>query len=406
MTTVPDYVEIGVRSNFSFLEGASHPEELAVAARRLGLAGLGLADRNTLAGVVRLHQAAREAKLAYRPGARLVFADGTPDMLAYPKDRAAWGRLCRLLSLGNLRSEKGSCTLYEADLLAWGEGLMLVVMPGRLAMPAEQEALAALLSRLGEAFGDHLHLGLTPRYDGHDKLNFARIATLGARARVPLVATNDALMHEAERKPLADVVTSIREHVTIETAGFRLASNAERHLKRPEEMARIFRHYPQALAQAGILFGRLGFSLDELRYQYPDESLGEETPATTLRRLALEGAAWRYPEGVPEKVAGQIEYELRIIRELEYEPYFITVRNIVAFARSQGILCQGRGSAANSTVCYCIGITDVNPALTDLLFERFISPERREPPDIDVDFEHERREEVIQHIYERYGRER
>ncbi|MFM2280282.1 MAG: hypothetical protein RLZZ444_2513, partial [Pseudomonadota bacterium] len=397
------YVEIGVRSNFSFLEGASQPEELAVAAHRLGLAGVGLADRNTVAGVVRMHQAAKEARLRYQPGARLVFADGTPDILAYPRHRAAWGNLCRLLSLGNLRADKGKPILNLVDLQDWGEGMMLAVMPGRFERPEQQAALASLLAGLRQGFGDHVHLGLSPRYDGHDRLNFARLQVLAEQASVRLVATNDVLMHEAARRPLADVVTAIREHVTIDNAGLRLAANAERHLKGEKDMERIFRQYPQAMATASEFFARLAFSLEELRYQYPDESLNGETPAVALRRLAWAGAEWRYPEGIPEKVSRQIEHELAIIRELEYEPYFITVYNIITYARSQNILCQGRGSAANSTVCFCLGITEVNPNLTDLLFERFISPERREPPDIDVDFEHARREEVIQHIYDRYG---
>jgi error-prone DNA polymerase len=405
MTDAVNFVEIGLRSNFSFLEGASHPEELAVAAKRLGLSGIGIADRNTVAGVVRGHLAAKEANLPYHPGARLIFADGTPDILAYPCDRVAWGRLCRLLSLGNSRAEKGTCLLYEADLMEWGEGLQLVVISGMLATREAQQQLTDCLMLLKGRFEDNVHLALVPRYDGHDKLNFARLAALSERLDIRLVATNDALMHEPARKPLADIVTAIREHVTIDAAGFRLAANAERHLKSPAEMARIFRHYPDAISNAVVLFKRLSFSLEQLRYQYPDEAFAGETPAESLRRLAEEGARDRYPNGVPERVRAQIDYELTLIRELEYEPYFITVWDIVRFARSQNILCQGRGSAANSTVCFCIRITEVDPILTDLLFERFISPERREPPDIDVDFEHERREEVIQYIYEKYGRE-
>ncbi|WP_137154075.1 error-prone DNA polymerase [Rhizobium sp. FKL33] len=395
------FCELGLRSNFSFLEGASHPEELAVAASRLGLSGIGLADRNTVAGVVRLHLAAKEASLAYRPGARLSFADETPDILAYPRDRRAWGRLCRLLSLGNQRGGKANCLLHEADLLEWGEGMMLAVMPGL----ADFERLPDLLARLREAFADHVHLGLTPRYDGFDRRHHHALADIARQTGVKLLATNDALMHEADRRPLADVVTAIREHVTVQAAGFRLAAHAERHLKSPAEIARLLRRHPEAIDNANAFFDALTFSLDELKYQYPNEAVPGETPEETLRRLAYEGAAQRYPQGVSDKVRGQIEYELKLIRELEYEPYFLTVWDIVRFARSQGILCQGRGSAANSTVCFCIGITEVDPALTDLLFERFISPERREPPDIDVDFEHERREEVIQYIYGKYGRE-
>ncbi len=398
----PAFPELGARSNFSFLEGASHPEEMVKAAKVAGLSGLGLADRNTVAGVVRAHLAAKEAGFAYRPGARLVFSDGTPDILAYPVDCPAWGRLCRMLSAGNLRAEKGTCRLFESDLMEWGEDLMLIVLP-----PDDQEndPLSALLSRLKNRFGNAVHLGLSACYDGNDRLNFGWLSALAESCGVAPVALNQPFYHDVARRPLADIVAAIRHRVKVADAGFLLAANAERHLKGPAEMARIFRDYPQAMVNAQSFFARLHFSLDELKYQYPEESFPGETPSETLRRLAWEGAAERYPDGVPEKVADQIEHELTIIADLEYEPYFLTVRNLVHFARSRDILCQGRGSAANSTVCFCIGITEVNPNLTDLLFERFISPERREPPDIDVDFEHERRDEVIQYIYERYGRE-
>jgi error-prone DNA polymerase len=397
----PAFPELGTRSNFSFLEGASHPEEMVKAAKAVGLSGLGLADRNTVAGVVRAHLAAKEAGFAYRPGARLVFSDETPDILVYPVDRAAWGRLCRMLSAGNMRAEKGTCRLFEDDLLEWGEGLLLIILP-----PADQESdpLAALLARLKTRFRDAVYLGLSARYDGNDRLNFGWLSALAESCGVAPVALNEPFYHDVVRRPLADIVAAIRHRVKVADAGFLLAANAERHLKGPAEMARIFRDYPQAIGNAQSFFARLCFSLDELKYQYPDESFPGETPPETLRRLAWEGAAERYPDGVPEKVAAQIEHELTIIADLQYEPYFLTVRNLVTFARDKKILCQGRGSAANSTVCFCIGITEVNPNLTDLLFERFISPERREPPDIDVDFEHARRNEVIEYIYDRYGR--
>ena len=399
---VSGFAELGARSNFSFLEGASHPEEMVNAARELDLVGIGIADRNTVAGVVRAYQAAKEAKLAFKPGARLVFADMTPDILAYPVNRAGWGRLCRLLSAGNLRAEKGTCLLYEEDLMEWGEDMLFVVLP-----PVDQDSapLASLLERLSARFPTCVHLGLSARYDGNDRLNFAWLNMIAEGAGIPVVGLNEPFYHAASRRPLADIVAAIRHHVAVAEAGFLLAANAERHLKGLEDMARIFRDYPQALDNAGTFFTRLKFSLDELKYQYPEEALAGETPAETLERIAWEGAAARYPTGIPERVRGQIVYELGLIAELKYEPYFLTVHNIVHFARSQGILCQGRGSAANSTVCFCIGITEVDPILTDLLFERFISPERREPPDIDVDFEHERREEVIQYIYQRYGRD-
>ncbi|MEN9896216.1 MAG: hypothetical protein RIR97_2068, partial [Pseudomonadota bacterium] len=399
------FAEIGGRSNFSFLEGASHPEEMAVAAARLGLAGMGIADRNSVAGVVRVHLAAKEAGLRFQPGARLVFADGTPDILAYPVNRRGWGHLCRLLSAGNLRAIKGDCTLYEADLVDWNEDMLFVVMPGILASQQEQTSLKALLSRLRKDLEDRLYLAISPHYNGSDRLIFARLAMIARETSVPLLATNAPLFHEVQRRTLADVITAIRQHVPVQEAGFHLSANAERHLKSGEEMARIFRHYPQAVEKTVAFFDRLQFSLEELKYQYPDEVLPGESAHRTLRRLTYDGARQRYPNGIPDRVIRQISYEMKLIRELDYEPYFLTVWDIVRFARSKGILCQGRGSAANSTVCFCLGITEVDPILADLLFERFISPERREPPDIDVDFEHERREEVIQYIYQKYGRD-
>ena len=396
------YAEFGLRSNFSFLEGASHPEEIVTAARSLGLSAIGLADRNSVAGVVRLHMAAKEAGLAYHPGARLVFADGTPDILAYPVNRAGWGHLCRLLSIGNLRAEKGSCHLTIEDLPAWVADLALIVMP-----PPEAHAdpaFATCLKTLSALPARRIFLALVPACDGLDRLRFETLAFLADRHRLPVIASNDALYHAAERRPLADIVAAIRHHVPVAEAGFRLLPHAERHLKAPLDMTRLFRSHPQALQATLALARLLRFSLDELRYEYPDESVAGETPVETLRRLTFEGASRRYPEGIPPKVLRQISHELALIRTLAYEPYFLTVWDIVRFARSRGILCQGRGSAANSTVCFCIGITEVDPALADLLFERFISPDRREPPDIDVDFEHERREEVIQYIYAKYGR--
>jgi error-prone DNA polymerase len=401
--STPRFAEIGIRSNFSFLEGASHPEEFVVAALRLGLTGIGLADRNTVAGTVRMHVMAKEEGLAYHPGARLSFTDDTPDILAYPIDRPAWGRLCRLLSQGNLRSGvKGTCELYEADLMEWGEGLLLVVT----AEPQKHaEKLPALLHRLKERFSDQVHLALVPRYAGRDRPDFDFLAATSVEVGVSLIATNDVLMHEPARKSMADVVVAIREHVTVQQAGYRLLAHAEQYLKSPEEIKRLFRRYPEAIQNACRFFDRLKFSLDELKYQYPDESIPGETPAETLRRLAYSGAEKRYPGGIPEKVRGLIESELKLIGERRYEPYFLTVWKIMEFARSKGILCQGRGSAANSTICYCLNITEVNPmSKSRLLFARFISANRDEPPDIDVDFEHERREEVIQHIYEHYGK--
>ncbi len=406
----PAYAELLAVSNFSFLHGASHPEELAVEAGRLGLAGFAVCDRNSLAGVVRAHMAAKEAGVPFAVGCRLVFDDGTPDVAVWPRDRVAYGRLSRMLSAGNLRAEKGRCHLRLADLEAWGEGLEMAVLPCRAEAAMAQAELAALkplLAALKARFGDGVRLGAACLYDGHDRRRLATLAETARAAGVPLLALGDVLYHVPERRMLQDVLTCIREHVTLDKAGRLLRMNAERHIKPPREMARLFAACPEAVAESVRLFDRLGFSLDELRYEYPEEPTGKSaTPQAELERLAWLGAGERYPDGVPDKVSKAVIHELDLIRQLDYAPYFLTVWDVVRFARSRGILCQGRGSAANSAVCYCLGITEVDPDRTDLLFERFVSAERREPPDIDVDFEHERREEVIQYIYRKYGRER
>jgi len=393
------YLEFAVASNFSFLRGASHPEELMVQATHAGLAGLGLCDRNSVAGVVRAHLAKREQNLPlrYHPGARLVFADGTPDILAYPRNRAGWGRLTRLLTLGNLRAEKGACTLYIDDLLAHAFGLELIVI----------SANAQLLARLRETMPHRVRLAASMLYRGRDGARLVRLKDHARNAGVPLIAVNDVLYHHPDRRPLADILTCIREKTTIDRAGRKLAVNAERHLKPPEEMMRLFRNAPEAVEETLALSDELSFSLDELRYEYPDEQVnGFDNAQDALAHFTYEGATRRYPQGIPAKVRANLEHELKLIAQLQYAPYFLTVHDIVNFARSKNILCQGRGSAANSAVCYCLGVTEVDPERADLLFERFISPERREPPDIDVDFEHARREEVIQHIHGKYGRER
>src|SRR6476646_52602 len=393
------YLEFAAASNFSFLRGASHPEELMVQAASIGLAGLGLCDRNSVAGVVRAHLAKHEQNLTlrYHPGARLVFADNTPDILVYPRNRAGWGRLTRLLTLGNLRAEKGKCTLHLDDLLSHAFGLELIAMGGH----------ARFLARLREAAPHRVRLAASMLYRGHDRARLARTKTIARDAQVPLIAANDVLYHHPDRRPLADVLTCIREKTTIERAGRKLAVNAERYLKPPQEMLRLFRDAPEAIEETLALSDALSFSLDELRYEYPDEQVnGFDNAQDALAHLTYEGAARRYPQGIPDKVRVNIEYELKLIAQLQYAPYFLTVHDIVNFARSKNILCQGRGSAANSAVCFCLGVTEVDPERADLLFERFISPERREPPDIDVDFEHERREEVIQYIYGKYGRDR
>jgi error-prone DNA polymerase len=402
------YAEFAVTTNFSFLRGASHGEELVVQGKALGLAGIGVADRNSVAGVVRAHQAAKEAGLPFAPGTRLVFCDGTPDILVYPESRAAWSRLTKLLTLGKRRTEKGACLVHRDDLLAHADGLNLVVVPERLKRNAtgRQDPLTTLLHALREAT-PYVWLGVSIRYRGDDARRLARLAALAGAARVPLIATGDVLYHAPERRPLQDVMTCIREHVTLATAGRRLEANAERHLKSPEEMARLFRAAPEAVEETLHLLERCKFSLDELKYEYPDETReGYATPQEALVAATEEGALRRYPDGIPDKVRGALDHEFALIASLNYAPYFLTVYDIVRFARSEDILCQGRGSAANSAVCYCLGVTDVDPARVDLLFERFVSADRGEPPDIDVDFEHERREIVIQYIYKRYGRHR
>ncbi|TPI39607.1 DNA polymerase III subunit alpha [Mesorhizobium sp. B2-9-1] len=405
LTVIP-YAEFGISSNFSFLRGASKPEELVVTAKFYGFASIGLADRNTVAGVVRAWQQARVEKLAYHPGCRLVFGDGTPDILAYPRDRQGWGHLCRMLTQANLRdeNEKGATLLQLSDLLEWGDRMSLAILPD---LSAGAEDNLAFISRFKDRFGAALRLAVAPDYAGNDRFRIEQASAMAEHARVPLMATNDVLYHAADRRPLQDVLTAIRLNTPVSEVGLELMANAERHLKPPLEMARLFRRHPQALAETLRFADELAFSLSDLEYNYPDEptesGLG---PQAELERLAREGAAVRYPAGVPKDVLKRIDSELVLIERLNYARYFLTVHDIVKFARSQGILCQGRGSAANSIICFCIGITEVGPERIDTLFERFISEERNEPPDIDVDFEHERREEVIQYIYTKYSAKR
>ena len=435
------FAEFGLTTNFSFLRGASHPEELVAQAITLGLDAISIADRNSLAGIVRAHLFLRHNKevaagLRVAPGARLVFCDGTPDILAYPQDRAAYARLCRLLTQGNIRAEKGTCRLTLDDLIAWQDGLQLVALPastfdpesdGRLAArayadyaeaddaeaaetglssPARARAKAHdVLARLAVACPDRLWLGATMAYGRSPRGDLARRRRLAERLGVPLLATNDVVMHDPARRPLLDVVTCIRHGTTLDAAGRKLAANAERHLKPAEEMRHLFAEAPEAVAETLRFLATLAFSLDELGNDYPEELReGYATPQEALAAFAAEGAARRYPDGVPDHVTNAIVHELDLVRQMDYAPYFLTVHDIVRFARSRGILCQGRGSAANSTLCFCLGITEVDPTFHDLLFERFISLDRKEPPDIDVDFEHERREEVMQYIYDHYGR--
>jgi error-prone DNA polymerase len=402
------WIELGAATNFSFLTGASHPDEMVIGAARADYDAIAIADRNTVAGVVRAHVAAREAKLRTLVGSRIVTTSGFT-AIALPQDRAAWGRLTRLLTLGNRRAKKGECHFSLADLIDQMAGFTLIVLApedaGDEAFRAELEAFVAAGRSMVPA--PLVSLGMDRRFDGRDLERLTRLESLAAALAIPAVAIGNPLMHSPERRPLADVLACIREKKVIDTAGTLLAAHAERRLKPADEMCRLFRGFEHAVEAQNNIAASVRFSLDELRYEYPEEVVTEgEDAATSLRRIALEGAAERYDGAIPPSVMAALEHEFALLAELRYEKYFLTVYDIVRFARSRGIVCQGRGSAANSVVCYCMGITAVDPTRIDLLFERFVSPERREPPDIDVDFEHERREEVIQYIYDRYGRHR
>jgi error-prone DNA polymerase len=403
------YVELQVTSNYSFLRGAAAAEELIAAASELGLSAIGITDLNTVSGVVQMHSAAKEGDVRLLPGSRLRFLDATPDILCYPRDRDDWGMLTRLLTLGKTRIKHGDtseaalqtnrCFLYYEDLLAHAGSHILIVIP-----PVQIDAdLRNITSRISRDFPNQIYLAGCRYHRDNDLQRLDALSALG----LPLVATNDVLYHLPSRRKLQDALTCIRLGCRIDEAGFALQANAERYLKTPAEMIRLFIAYPEAIVRTLEITEACRFSLDELRYEYPDEPIPEgRTPDEYLAALALQGARIRYPVGIPDIVAKNLEKELETIRNLKFTRYFITVYDIVRFAQSKSILCQGRGSAANSVLCYCLGITHVNPSEIDLLFERFVSLERHEPPDIDIDFEHERREEVIQYIYKRYGRER
>ncbi|HEY0275501.1 MAG TPA: error-prone DNA polymerase, partial [Paenirhodobacter sp.] len=436
--------------------GASHPEELVTRAAELGLAAIAITDRNSVAGVVRAYSALKElARLRAEAqataeaaqdgptirsqrvadhssrqtvphftgqtcapamsaaplpkliaGARLVLTDSPVEWLALPTDLAAWSRLTRLLSLGKRRAPKGECHLQRADLTEWGQGMFLIALPPDPLDDAHPKATRSDLLSIARRFPGQCFLGAAPRYDGRDQARLDQLAVLAQGASLPMVAVGDVLMHRAARRPLADVLTCLRTQCTIDNIGEHRLANGERRLKSGAEMARLFHRHPAALRRTVEIADRCAFRLNDLRYQYPDEAQDGEPAQDRLERLARVGLHWRYPSGPPPKIVHRVEKELTLIREVEYAPYFLTVHDIVQFARSKGILCQGRGSAANSVVCYLLGITEVPPESITLIFERFISKERDEPPDIDVDFEHERREEVIQWIYDRYGRER
>jgi error-prone DNA polymerase len=417
---IPYFAELDCRTHYSFLEGASRPAELVMQARALGLQAIGVADRNSLAGIVRAWEEGKAQHLDVLTGARLQFTDGN-ELIVYPRDRAAYGRLCRLLSIGKAEIDKdtaalpkaaerkvkpigkGECVLSFEQATALGEGLIALV-------PAPAEPDAAFEKRLTtwrQTWPDRLYLLAAPLYRGDDRARFNALAELARRTGAPMVASNGALYHVFERRRLQDVLTCVRHGVTIDAAGHRLQPNAERHLKDAGEMARLFQGHEDALERTREIVEASSFRLDALRYQYPDEPIPPGKTATEhLRDLTMAGARRVWGREVPTKVVQTLRKELRLIRRVKYEHYFLTVHDIVAWARGQGILCQGRGSAANSVVCFCLGITSVDPTQQDVLFERFISEERSEPPDIDVDFEHERREEVIQYVYQRYGRHR
>ena len=432
------YAELCVTTNFTFLTGASHPEELVVRAAELGLSAIAITDHNSLAGVVRAWSAMQELKreateaLKIRShhkvdsssrqavgqpeqlakpqaialpklitGCRLVLRDSSVDWIALPQDHAAYKRLTRLLTLGKRRAEKGDCELYSKDMLAACRGMILIALP----QAGLDDALLDI-QNMRRQFPNHVFLGAAPRYNGSDQAYFAACARMAQRTCAPMVAVGDVLMHRASRKQLADVLTCMREHITIDQIGTRALPNGERRLKARADMARLYKHHPAALRRAIEIADRCSFELSELSYDYPHEATGGEAPQARLERLAQEGLHRRYPDGAPEQAVRLMHKELAVVQELNFPAYFLTVHDIVQFAKSQGILCQGRGSAANSILCYLLGITDVSPDMISMVFERFVSKYRGEPPDIDVDFEHERREEVIQWIYQKYGRER
>jgi len=399
--SAPHYAELQVTTHFSFLRGASSCEELFEQAKSLGIEALGIVDRNSLAGIPRAYEAANNHGIRLIIGCRLDLDDDL-SVLAYPMDRAAYGRLCRLLSVGKKRGGKGKCRLAWDDLVAYGEGLIVVLLAD-----LADDLCALRLRRLKAAFADRAYMALSLRRRPNDQMRLFELSEMAQVAGVPTVVTNDVLFHVPERRMLQDVVTCIRHNCTIDEAGFRRERHADRYMKPPEEMHRLFARYPEALSRSLEIAKRCKFSLKELVYQYPEErTLPGLTAQQALEKMVWEAVPDRYPYGAPEKVERALHHELGLIGRLEYAPYFLTVNAIVRHARSLDILCQGRGSAANSVVCYVLGITAIDPLKVDLLFERFVSEERREPPDIDVDFEHQRREEVIQWVYDTYGRDK
>ena len=436
------FAELSITSNFTFLTGASHPEEYMERAATLGLSTIAITDTNSVAGIVRawiegknLRRLIRErAELEARngpigppvpdhidhqrsfvlthvprliPGARIVTDTGfTATALA--ATRQGWAQLCRLITTGRRRAPKGDCHLTLDDLLQCTDGLHWLLHPPTQAQATKSGAgeWSSQAERLARRFAGHTHVVLSPRYDGRDRQHFDRIADLADTLGLPTIASATPLMHHGRRRKMADVVTAIRQGCRVDELGTRALANGEQRLRSDPEMRRLLGPHAEAVTRAAQLAETCQFDLGQLRYEYPSEITGSETAPQRLSRLAHEGLKWRYPHGAPDKVKTLLAHELTLIGKLHYEPYFLTVRDIVAFARERGILCQGRGSAANSVVCYCLGVTSVSPEIGTMVFERFVSEARDEPPDIDVDFEHERREEVIQHIYDRYGRHR
>lgn len=402
------YTELQVTSNFSFLRGASHPEELVEQAATYGYTAIAITDRNSFAGIVRGHVAAKKSGIRIIPACRLDLLDG-PSLLAFPTDVTAYAQLSALLTAGNLRAEKGQCHLYKDDVYHHAKGSKFAVLPPSSLNEVFdfEDGFKKSLKEYCDVLGDQLYLAASRAYGGDDAKQLYRIHQLSKQYNTPMVATNDVHYHHPMRRELQDVVTCVREKCTIYNAGFRLHPNAERYLKPMDEMLRLFRKYPDATLNAQAIADACRFSLDELKYTYPKEITSDgRTPQEELTFLTWQGAHRLFGEEVPKKIRTSIAHELAFMDQMNYAEYFLTVYDIVRYARQQGILCQGRGSAANSTVCYCLSITSVNPSKFDLLFERFISSARNEPPDIDVDFEHERREEVMQYIYRKYGRDR
>lgn len=402
------YTELQVTTNFSFLRGASHPEELVDQAIALGYKQIAITDRNTLAGIVRAHAATKNKDFRVIIGCRLDLLDG-PSLLAYPRNLNGYVNLTSLLTTGNLRTEKGKCHLYKADVYKYQNDLQFIIVPPSTLTPGFdlEQIFVDAVKEYQLHITQPIYIGATRFYLGNDAKLLHRIAGLSHDSSIPMIATNDVHYHDKQRRELQDIVTCVREKCTIYTAGFQLLQNAERYVKPAAEMERLFRQYPHAIANTKEFVAQCNFSLTELKYEYPEEITSDgRSPDQELAHLSWQGAKEMFGENISAKTRDAIKHELEFISEMKYAPYFLTVYDIVKFARSKGILCQGRGSAANSTICYCLGITSVNPDKFDLLFERFISSARNEPPDIDVDFEHERREEVIQYVYEKYGRDR